>query len=322
VNHIQFLDPKIPVYLGVGTKLFLEATEETGFSSGFGEHQYQTFRSGDRIKIGNLVVEPVHVDHSIPAAYGFIIHTSVGAVVYTGDLRSHGPRKDLTEDFIEKARNCEPVAMISEGTRILNNDKRRNLSEEDMEERADTLVSKTTKPVFVTHYSRDMDRLRTLYQVAKENNRRFVISPRTAYLLKGLLQDERLRLPDPTKDENLLVYFRKKRSGTFQETDYFLWEREFMNKMVTHEFVNKNQRELMMNLSFYNLTELIDIRPVRGSHFIHSMSEPFSEEDVEDQIMHNWFDHFGISFHQLHSSGHLNRKQLAKSSLLSLSLNH
>jgi len=84
-----------------------------------------------------------------------------------------------------------------------------------------------------------------------------------------------------------------------------------MDKMVTHEFVNKNQRELMMNLSFYNLTELIDIRPTTGSHFIHSMSEPFSEEDVEDQVMHNWLDHFGIRFHQLHSSGHLNKKQLA-----------
>jgi len=29
VNHIEFLDPEIPVYLGVGTKLFLEAMEKT-----------------------------------------------------------------------------------------------------------------------------------------------------------------------------------------------------------------------------------------------------------------------------------------------------
>ena len=32
VDHIQFLDPPIPVYLGEGTKFFLEAMEET---SGF-----------------------------------------------------------------------------------------------------------------------------------------------------------------------------------------------------------------------------------------------------------------------------------------------
>jgi ribonuclease J len=41
------------------------------------------------------------------------------------------------------------------------------------------------------------------------------------------------------------------------------------------------------------------------------MSEPFSEEDIEDDVMHNWLDHFGLHFHQLHASGHLNRNQLA-----------
>jgi ribonuclease J len=40
------------------------------------------------------------------------------------------------------------------------------------------------------------------------------------------------------------------------------------------------------------------------------MSEPFSEEDIEDEAMHNWMDHFQIQFHQLHASGHMNKQQL------------
>jgi ribonuclease J len=40
------------------------------------------------------------------------------------------------------------------------------------------------------------------------------------------------------------------------------------------------------------------------------MSEPYSEEDIEDEVMHNWLNHFKIQFHQLHASGHLNRDQL------------
>jgi mRNA degradation ribonuclease J1/J2 len=39
------------------------------------------------------------------------------------------------------------------------------------------------------------------------------------------------------------------------------------------------------------------------------MSEPFSE-DIEDEVMHNWLDHFEMRFHQLHASGHMNRQQI------------
>jgi len=311
VDHIQFLDPKISVCLGVGTKLFLEVMERTSAYCDYGNHRYRTFRTGDRIKVGNVMFEPVHVDHSIPAAYGFIIHTSEGAVVYTGDLRRHGPRSDMTEDFLEKASDSEPIALISEGTRVVENDRRMNYSEEEVKKHAYDLVSETNRIVFVTHYSRDIDRFRTFYQVAKRSGRKLVISPKTAYLLHGLLNDGRLNLPDPIKDEDILVYYRKKRSGTFDEADYYAWEREFMDKMVNYEFVSKNQRRLIMSLDFNNLTELVDIRPSPGSRFIHSMSEPFSEEDLEYEVMHNWLNHFKIEFHQLHSSGHLNGRQIS-----------
>ena len=89
IEHIKFLDPKIPVYLGVGTKLFVEAQEETSSFCNYCEHDYRTFRTGDKISVEDIEVEPVHVDHSIPAAYGYLIHTSEGTMVYTGDMRVH-----------------------------------------------------------------------------------------------------------------------------------------------------------------------------------------------------------------------------------------
>ena len=310
VNHVQFLDPEIPVYLGVGTKLFLEAMEKTSSFCNYGEHKYETFRTGSKIKVGDLVVEPVHVDHSIPAAYGFLIHTSEGAVVYTGDLRAHGLRKDMTEEFMDKARDCEPVAMICEGTRMIEKEKRKNYSEQQVETLSGKVVSSTSKIVFVTRYSRDMDRFRSFYNVAKNNGRKIVVSPKTAHLLSRLVEDKRLDLPDPLKDENILVYYKRKKSGKFEDKDYYVWEREFMEKMATYKFVHKNQSKLVMDLDFYQFAELIDIKPSPNSHFIHSMSEPYSEEDIEDQVMHNWLDHFKMRFHQLHASGHLNRDQL------------
>ncbi len=83
-----------------------------------------------------------------------------------------------------------------------------------------------------------------------------------------------------------------------------------MEKMVNREFVHKRQSEIIMDLDFYQFAELIDIKPDPDSHFIHSMSEPYSEEDIEDEVMHNWLGHFKIKFHQLHASGHMSRQQL------------
>jgi ribonuclease J len=310
VNHIQFLDPEIPVYLGVGASLFLQCLEETSGFCSYGEHRYRTFRTGEKIKVGDIVVEPIHVDHSIPAAYGFLIHTSDGTVVYTGDLRVHGPRRDMTEEFVARARDCDPVALICEGTRMTGTDRRQNYSEQQVKTLSSKIVSSTDKAVFVTHYSRDMDRFRSFYDVAKDRDRSIVVSPKTAHLLNKLTDDVHLRLPDPLKDDDILVYYKRKKSGKFDEKDYYVWERAFMDKMVTNDYVGKNQRKLIMDLDFYQFTELIDIQPERDSHFIHSMSEPFSEEDIEDEVMHNWLNHFNMQFHQLHASGHLNKDQL------------
>jgi ribonuclease J len=309
VGHIPFVDEKIPIYCGYGTKIFMRSMEETG-STNFGKHPYETFRTGRKIEIETMVVEPIHVDHSIPAAYGFIIHTSKGSIVYTGDLRVHGPRKEMTREFAEKARESEPLVLISEGTRMTEAEKRKNYSELEVMKLGNEIVSATNKIVFVTHYGRDMDRFRTFYKIAKSNDRKIVISPKTAHLLSKLVEDKRLHLPDPFKDEGILVYYKRKKTGSFQEKDYYVWEREFMDKLVNYEFVHEHQNEIVMDLDFYQFAELIDIRPDPDSHFIHSMSEPYSEEDIEDKVMHNWLRHFKINFHQLHASGHINKNQL------------
>src|SRR5437867_4426430 len=104
-SYISFLHEKIPVYCGETCHLILQALQEAGARSLESEvidfkkrpiidrkaapvrREFHTFRTGQRMKIGGLEIEPVHVDHSIPGNYGFIIHTSEGSVVYTSDVR-------------------------------------------------------------------------------------------------------------------------------------------------------------------------------------------------------------------------------------------
>jgi ribonuclease J len=191
IGHLGFVDPLIPVYTGAGTKLFMEAAEETS-TLNLGNHDYRSFRTGARLRIGCLEVHPIHVDHSIPGAYGFIIHTTEGALVYTGDFRAHGPKAEMTENFLRAASESNPAWMISEGTRVTLEDKRLNLSEQQVYDGISAVCAKphhANKLAIYTHGPRDMDRLRTFYDAALACGRRIVISPRTAYLLAKLIHD-------------------------------------------------------------------------------------------------------------------------------------
>ena len=313
VNHLKFVEKKVPVFLGKGTRFFMEAMEKTSAFADYGAHDYQGFRTGDVLNVGSLEAHPVHVDHSIPAAYGYIIHTSENTIVYTGDMRVHGTRGEMTKEFLQLAREAEPDVMICEGTRMVRSGKRKHLSEPEVAKGVHDVCKKASKDhkhVIFTQPSRDMDRWRTFYEAAVESGRVLVIHPKTAYLLERLLDDEHLSLPNPLTDDWVRVYYRRKRSRTYAEKDYYVWERKYLDRLVTAEEVKRFPTRYLVNLDFYNFTELIDIRPEPGSHFIYSMSEPFTDEDLEEEVLHNWLDHFGLKYHQLHASGHMSRADL------------
>ena len=299
IGYLPFIHEEIPVYCGECTKTIIDAMQESGRID-LGEHNYHTFRTGKKIAVGTLEIEPIHVDHSIPGAYGFIINTSSGAIVYTGDLRLHGPVSQMTNDFAESAAEHEPIAMISEGTRICPTEERTVFnSEAEVKTKCNEVVADASNLVIATFYSRDVDRLRTLYEVAKENDRKFVIPLKKAHLLSMLRNDPRLEIPDIQKDDTIVFYMKRKKTGEYLETDYYKWERPFLTKAVTYDYIRKNQSKVLLNLDLTEFTELIDIKPSSGGYFIHSMSEPFSEEDINKEVMHRWLKHFGLKFHQI-----------------------
>ncbi|MBN1676934.1 MAG: MBL fold metallo-hydrolase [Candidatus Thermoplasmatota archaeon] len=310
--HLRFADRNIPVYLGATANAIRRSWTETSLGKvKFGEHEFREFRTGSKIKVGSIEVEPIHVDHSTPGAYGFIVHTSEGAIAYTGDLRLHGPRGDMTEDFVARASSERPIAMICEGTRVSESDPRENMSEVDVGKRARELVSSSDKLAIVSFYPKDVDRIRTFRDVAKATGRKFVVSAKVAHMLKMLQDDEHIDAPDPMRDSSMLVYVR--RMANMDRVKYEKVYAELLEKdahVVDSDYVRKHQAELMMHTDFFQLTELIDIQPKRDSLFIRSKSEPFEEDDIQEEVLQNWVNWFGLDFRQAHASGHASMSEI------------
>src|SRR3989344_9323506 len=88
-GNMNLLHKDMPFFMGECTKTLVDAYEKTGNQGDFvemrefkpGVHHTKnpkvlrpitTFRTGSKITIKDVNVYPVHVDHSIPGAYGFI----------------------------------------------------------------------------------------------------------------------------------------------------------------------------------------------------------------------------------------------------------
>jgi ribonuclease J len=305
VAHLEYLHPQIPVYMGETAKKILDSNAETTSNNYFAEGaEIRQFRSGQEISVGDLKVTPIHVDHSVPGAYGFLVETSEGVVAYTGDLRQHGPRGDMTHEFIEKAKGAEPEALIIEGTRVFDVEKRKNFSEDSVREESEKVIRESDRLALAMRYPKDLDRFRTFHDIAKETGRKLVTSMKTAHLLQAL-KDDPLGLPDPFQDKHIEVYCRKMKS-------YKKWEKPMMDSCVDSQYIQDNQKDLIFELDFWQLTELIDVHP-SGGECIHSMSEPFEEDplsQVSDDVLENWLLHFGMRRHQLHASGHASKSEI------------
>jgi len=305
---LGYVDEKIPVHLGECTRTILDAWAATSYRANLGEHDYRTFRSKKKIKLDGVEAIPVHVDHSVPAAYGYILHGRGGTVVYTGDLRRHGPHAEMTAEFIDAARAAKPDVLLCEGTRVDPADTRTPYSEKNVKDLSIEQVRKAQgKLAIVTFYPRDVDRMRTFHEVARASGRDFVLSAKAAYLLRALDKDGRIKVPRVRTDGGLMVYLRELARPIAWEEEL---REELGDRIVGADYVRKHQAELLLQLDFTHFTELVDIQPRRGSIFIHSMSEPFEEDDIEEEVKNRWLDHFGLVEHQLHASGHLSRKEL------------
>jgi ribonuclease J len=301
-GRIGYIDPKIPIYCGETTSLIHQAySDSTG--SPLDDHPLRKFRTGDRFRVGSLEFEPVHVDHSIPGAYGFLVHTGEGTLAYTGDFRFHGPAGSMTRDFIEKAQAQKPRLLLTEGTRVASGDATGNMTEKEVLEEASSIVKGSKNLVLSTFRGNDVDRVNTFYQACQRAGRRLVVSMKIAILLDRLKLDKGLSVPRLGRDVD--IYVRRKRSGTLDDSDYYSWERPFLDGGVTAAEIRKGQTKMFLHLESWNFPELIDIRPAKGGTYIHAATEAFNEEgEHEEQIVRNWIDHIGFSYTQLHASGH------------------
>src|SRR4030065_909127 len=174
--YLSFIKREIPVYCGETTSIILQALGEirrADLEFNVADLSFKTFRTGKKIKIDNLIIEPFHGVHSVPGPYAFVIHTSNGAVVYTGDFRDHGAKPEMTRDFVENAKKAEPTAIVTEATNVTGASVS---SETEVESKLNSIVAEADGVVLAEFAYSDVDRLNSFFHIAKKNHRCLAVS--------------------------------------------------------------------------------------------------------------------------------------------------
>ncbi|HVQ00115.1 MAG TPA: MBL fold metallo-hydrolase [Candidatus Thermoplasmatota archaeon] len=331
-NYISFLHKDIPIYCGETCRRILEAVTEQSTRDIENEvidfrlrpltrsrykippviRKFHTFTTQKKFTIGSLEIEPIHVDHSVPGAYGFIIHTSEGPLVYTGDLRMHGLHAEMTDDFIEAAQKTKPNALITEGTRI--DRKKTDESEQKIYQDSTPKIRQNNNLTVVDFNFKDVDRFTTFFRIAQDLGKTLVINFKHACFLEQYARDPQLNVPR-INDPSIAILKPKRLTGTYCNEDYtdaYIKCRLHYQNIVTAADIRKNPSKYMIVLNFWYFSDLVDLKPTSGL-YIHSLSEPFNEEmEVSFQRMRNWLNHFHLEYFQSHCSGHINGDDLTK----------
>ena len=272
-------------------------------------------KKGTVDRIGSLPLRYFPVDHSIFGATAFAVESSAGWVVYTGDFRLHGRYGHLTERFIEEVAALNPVALLCEGTRI---DDDERVTEEEVFDAALEAAHEASGLIMADFAARNVGRLITFLQVAKEIGRRLAISPADAYLLEAM----RLAspdLPDVAQDEHLVVYADVKSAPR-------PWEEKLRNRyrregrLIGAPEARGDPEGYILCFSFFDINDLVDIKPKEAT-YIYSSSEAFNEEmEMDLRRLRNWLNHFHIRFvgdpddpsadKRLHASGHASGRDI------------
>jgi len=286
------------VYMGETSALLIRARYERARKSPIVERarvileeNLETFRTGVKIEVGDVIVIPWHVDHSVPGAYAFILDTPEGLLIYTGDFRLHGSfteelRRKRGKQFWEKAMDMVSEAggvraLICEGTNI--GETANPLTEEDVAELLRRCMEVCKGLIIVNTSTYDVDRLRTLRDVASEVGRVLVAPESFLYGLEALREDPVLKVDRKLPEIG----------------------RDILSYSDVRDEVRARQSNYVLLTAFFREREIIDVEPEPGSYFILSSSEPFEEEsEIEFERLKNWLELFGVPLYHIHSSGH------------------
>jgi ribonuclease J len=266
VGVLGWVDPAVPIHAAPETVQMLAALESAGQGLEGGAAVVQPMAEDEPVAVGPLAVERVAVDHDIPGASGFLVHTEDGTVAYSGDLRLHGRHPERTERFAARAHGA--AALVIEGTTLSGDPRVTVRPELEVDAAFADAVARTPGVVLVSVYPRDVERVTAFVQAAALVGRTVLWPPAVAAFLRawGFTDVHEL-------DDAALAAVRDEPS------------------------------RFVVQLAVDSLDLLLDL-PLAASVYLHANGEPLGPFQAGWELLQQWLARVGVPFTSIGTSGH------------------
>ena len=266
-------------------------------------------------RVGGLEMRWWSVDHSVPGAVAFAVCTSAGWVGYSGDIRFHGQKASAMEEIAHELGGLKPVALLCEGTHLLSHSP---VTEQQVAISALQLIRRTEGQLVVADFApRNVERLLTFVELARETKRRLAIQPKDACLLQAIALADPGAFPDPLTVPELLLYADPKSAPRSWEIGL---RQQWATRSVGPAQVSASPGDYILCFSLWDANDLLDLQDIEGGIYLYSNSRAYDEEQAIDlQRLRNWIRHVGLRMEgdpddpqslALHASGHATGPQL------------
>jgi ribonuclease J len=297
---IDQVSPKVSVYIGEGAANILR--EAKFFSrAGIDLAPAGYLRHRQQLYVGPFQLTPFLNDHNGFDTYSVLVEADGKRLFYSADFQGHGRKSAIFKEMLRRPPRDVDV-MLMEGTNVREDDDgttHPEVSEREVELAIARQASKSQGMTLVTYSSQNIDRLVTLYRVAKRTGKKLVVDLYTATMAAAT---ERESIPTPGWD-HLLVFVPNLQRIRIAKTNAFERLEPIKPFRIFPEALRARRTELIMTFRMSMARELERADCLDGASAVWSMWPGYLQRPAE-QPYPDFLQRHGIQLEIHHASGH------------------
>jgi len=264
VGLVGWVDPAVPVFASPDTVHLLRARGTAGEVLEGDPPALRPLDAGQPVDFGPFRIVRYDVDHDVPGASGYAVHTPDGVLAYSGDLRRHGRHPELTDAFAETVRGAQ--ALVLEGTTLGGPADLAYRDEATVDRLFAEALERTPGLVLLSLYPMNVERVVAFGEIARAHGRRILWPARMQRFLHALGHVGVESWPTPE--------------------------------------LSAAPGRFVVQIDPHNLSEISQLPLTGGDRFLHANGEPLGPFQAGWDVLHGWLRRLGVPFQSIGTSGH------------------